>query len=180
MIIIGIDPGLTGAVAVIFSSTNVAFFDAPTQKVKVGKSEKSELLPAEMAAYLRQVQRQGLCHCFIESVHAMKDQGVTGMFNFGKGFGIWIGILAGLEIPHTFVTPQAWKKALMQGVKDKDAARGRAQQLFPAATSQLSRKKDGGRADALLIAKYGLDSRQIPPGRYGVVFHQGNGKSVLD
>jgi len=170
MIVIGIDPGLTGAVAVIFAPENVALFDAPTQRVKVNKSEKSELLPLEMADYLRQVKTQGRCHCFLESVHAMKDQGVTGMFNFGKGFGMWIGILAALEIPHTFVTPQAWKKALMQGVKDKDAARGRAQQLFPAATSQLSRKKDIGRADALLIAKYGWDTLGVKT----------EAKSVLD
>ena len=77
------------------------------------------------------------------------------MFNFGKGFGLWLGILAGLGIPHTLVTPQAWKKEMMQGMGDKDAARIRAQELFPHCVDSLSRKKDIGRADALLIAEYG-------------------------
>jgi hypothetical protein len=84
------------------------------------------------------------------------------MFGFGKGYGMWIGIVAALEIPYTLVTPQAWKKELMQGIKDKDAGRLRAMQLFPAYNEWLVRKRDIGRADALLIAEYGR--RQLKGG----------------
>jgi len=150
-VIIGIDPGQTGAVAII-GDDRCYVLDTPTETVKKGKGTKTEYLPAEMVQMLKGFKN---AHCFIEKVGAMPGQGVTSMFNFGKGFGLWIGILAALEIPYTLVTPQAWKKAMMQGIGDKDAARGRAQQLFPSKSKELSRKKDIGRADALLIAEYG-------------------------
>lgn len=151
--IIGIDPGQTGAVAAIYpTGGHVVLVDAPVEMVKKGKGSKTEYLPAEMARIISEFSPS---HCYIEKVGAMPGQGVTSMFNFGKGYGLWIGILAALGIPYTLVTPQAWKKEIMQGVGDKDAARGRAQQLFPSMASQLSRKKDIGRADALLIAEYG-------------------------
>lgn len=148
---IGIDPGQTGAVAII-KNGEVLLYDTPTESVKKGKSNKTEHLPAGMASLLR---GHYPCHAFIESVHSMPGQGVSSSFGFGKGFGMWIGILATLEIPYTLVTPQAWKKEIMQGVSDKDAARGRAMQLYPQASKELSRKKDIGRADALLICEYG-------------------------
>lgn len=149
--IVGIDPGQTGAVAFIIGQ-GVELFDTPVEMVKKGKTNKTEYMPSAMADILRDKK---IDHVFIEKVGAMPGQGVTSMFGFGKGFGLWIGILAALQIPYTLVTPQAWKKVLMQGVSDKDAARGRSQQLFPAVANQLSRKKDIGRADALLIAEYG-------------------------
>ncbi|QXE86000.1 hypothetical protein KP003_16795 [Geomonas nitrogeniifigens] len=152
--IIGIDPGQTGAVAILINGVCVNVFDTPTEQVKKGKGSKTEYLPSEMAEILRIHNKPGV-HCFIEKVGAMPGQGVTSMFNFGKGFGLWLGILAALQIPYTLVTPQAWKKMLMQGIGDKDAARGRAQQLHPEVTDWLKRKKDIGRADALLIAEYG-------------------------
>jgi len=151
MNIIGIDPGVTGAVAII-SRSGVGLYDTPTALVKVGKTARTEYMPAEMAALLRGERN---AHVFIEKVGAMPGQGVTSMFGFGKGFGLWLGILSALEIPYTLVTPQAWKKLMMSGMADKDAARTRAQQLFPGAAAALSRKKDIGRADALLIAEYG-------------------------
>ena len=151
MIFIGIDPGITGAVAII-NGNSVILHDTPTIQTKNGKKTKTEFMPSEMADILA---AQKSCHVFIEKVGAMPGQGVTSMFSLGKGYGIWIGIIAALKIPHTFTTPQAWKKHLMQGMKDKDAARIRAQQLYPSATKELSRKKDTGRADALLIAAYG-------------------------
>lgn len=155
MYYIGIDPGQTGAIAVINSKKEIAtIYDTPTMQAIKGKKYKTEYLPAEMVSVLSSYPKE-LCHVFIEKVGAMPGQGVTSMFNFGKGFGIWIGILAALELPHTFVTPQAWKKLLMQGMADKDAARIRAQELFPQSIVLLNRKKDIGRADALLIAEYG-------------------------
>jgi crossover junction endodeoxyribonuclease RuvC len=153
MIIAGIDPGQTGAVAIIYcDSKTVTLIDTPTEQVKKGKTNKTEYLPSSMAEILRTIK---IDHVYIEKVGAMPGQGVTSMFGFGKGFGLWLGILAGLRIPYTLVTPQAWKKNLMEGISDKDAARGKAMQLYPDCTRELSRKKDIGRADALLIAEYG-------------------------
>lgn len=165
MIIVGIDPGITGAVAVI--STGGGFphlYDTPVElQQKAGGKNKTEYLPTQMAELLRNSFKMfdgpKLCaadvHVFIEQVSAMPGQGVTSMFGFGKGFGLWLGIVAALQMPYTLVTPQRWKKEIMVGIKDKDAARGRAQQLFPRVADQLGRKKDIGRADALLIAEYG-------------------------
>ena len=154
-IIIGIDPGLTGAVAMM-TDEYVYLYDTPVEQVKKGKTIKSEYLPSGMAALLRGIE---IDHCYLEKVGPMPGQGVTSMFGFGKGYGLWIGILAALNIPYTLVTPQAWKKSVMQGVSDKDAARGRAMQLYPRVEHSLSRKKDIGRADALLIAHYGKENR---------------------
>lgn len=153
MTIIGIDPGLTGAVAILCNGV-LAIFDTPTECIKKGKSNKQEFLPAEMASIFSAVRGQECC-CFIEKVGAMPGQGVSSMFGFGKGYGMWIGILAALRIPYTLVTPQAWKKALMQGLSDKDASRGRAQQLFPEYSEFFKLKKHNGRADAALIAEHG-------------------------
>jgi len=118
--------------------------------------KKNEFLPAEMAQIILCEIDMQETHAFIEKVGAMKGQGVTSMFSFGKGFGIWIGILAAFRVPYTFVTPQAWKKMIMAGKHDKDAYRIRAQELYPGYAAQLNRKKDNGRADALLIAHYGF------------------------
>jgi crossover junction endodeoxyribonuclease RuvC len=158
MIFVGIDPGVTGAVAIINTDGDVAvqpwIDDTPIAAVKKGKKTKSEYLPAQMAEILRAVP-SSRAHVFIEKVAARPDQGVSSMFGFGKGYGIWIGIVAALGLSYTLVTPQAWKKMLMQGMSDKDAARIRAQELYPGCADQLKRKKDIGRADALLIAEFG-------------------------
>jgi len=154
MKIIGIDPGLTGAVAII-DDGNIIIHDTPTTEVKNGKRKKTEYLPLMMSRIIKENIGSNGCRVYIEKVGAMPGQGVTSMFRFGMGFGLWIGIIAALNIPYTFVTPQAWKKELMQGMKDKDAARIRAMEIFPNSGEYLSRKKDIGRADALLIAEYG-------------------------
>ena len=85
----------------------------------------------------------------------MPGQGVRSMFTMGYGVGVWTGLLVGLLLPYNRVTPQRWKKLMMDGIaaKDKDASRHRAQQLFPLADLRL--KKHDGRAEALLIAEYG-------------------------
>lgn len=149
---IGIDPGLSGAIAAIRPNGGIEIADTPTMQVKKGKGKRNEYLPAQMAEFLNGYSN---CHVFIEKVHSMPGQGVSSMFRMGEGYGLWIGILSALKIPFTKVTPQAWKKELMAGLKDKDAARGRAQELFPHAMVFLKRKKDCDRADALLIAEYG-------------------------
>lgn len=155
-IILGIDPGLTGCVAVI-DGDKVSFYDTPITQVKKSGKMKSEYLPSEMAQIFSKLSlfSPSTTHCFIEKVHSMPGQGSVSGFGFGFGFGLWVGILAALKIPYTLVTPQAWKKELMFGMADKDAARIRAQELFPQAVGELSRKMDIGRADALLIAEFG-------------------------
>jgi len=149
---IGIDPGLTGAVAVLDNGV-VRFHDAPV--AVVGK--RRVLVPVMMAGILR-LETAGLATttAVLEAVHSMPRQGVASAFSFGKGVGIWVGILAALGVPYTEVAPQTWKRVMMRDMgKDKDASRLRAMQLFPAAASELARKGDHGRAEALLLAFYG-------------------------
>jgi len=157
MIYVGIDPGQTGAVA-IHMGAEWDVCDCPSFEMKVGKSTKTILDPGGMAHLLRYLadQKEDEVHVFLEKVHAMKGQGVSSMFSFGSNFGCWQGIIAAFQFKVTLVTPQAWKKRMMAGMgKDKDASRLRALQLFPHLREHLTRKKDNGRADALLIGEYG-------------------------
>lgn len=155
MILVGIDPGVHGAVAI--GPDRV--FDCPTMQIRSGKSLKTVGNPNLMADLLRPLSPENCdegAHVFIEKVHAMPKQGVTSMFNFGMNYGVWIGIVAALRIPMTTVTPQAWKKVVLAGSHtDKDASRQRALQLMPFMSDFISRKKDEGRAEALLIGWYG-------------------------
>lgn len=149
---IGIDPGVSGAVAVIRPDGDVDLYDMPT--AIVGKTRKrSEIVEAQLR-FLLDVSGQPGCACFIEQVSAMPGQGVSSMFGFGVSYGIVRGVVAGLGIRCELVTPQAWKKHFGLIGADKDAARAVASRLFPQAS--LARKKDVGRADALLIAEYGM------------------------
>ncbi len=174
MICIGIDPGISGAVAVIDPNNQlVLVFDTPTNQIKKAGKTKSgkerfanEYSESEMARLftgeliiVKAISENNI-HVFIEKVHTMPGEGAVGAFSFGKGYGVWLGILAALKIPYTLITPQAWKKDMMQGIKDKDAARGRAQQLFPQLSAELRFKNNIGRADALLIAEFGKRSLQ--------------------
>lgn len=139
--------------------------DTPTFQVENGKSKKTGKMKKktifdddQMATVLNPYVLGDGVHCFIEKVGAMPEQGVTSMFGFGCGWGIWRGILAAYRIPRTFVTPQAWKKVIMEGISskdDKNAARMRASQLFPRCAHLFERTCDDGRAEAALIAKYG-------------------------
>ncbi len=154
----GIDPGVSGAVAIVSNldgqAGRAAVWDTP-----VAASGKNSYLVASMREILEQRVRlrEGFKqHATLELAHAMPGQGVTSMFTFGMGYGIWIGLLGGLQIPYDIVTPQAWKKEMLAGrPKDKAAARVRAQELFPHLADQLVLVKHDGRADALLIAEYG-------------------------
>jgi crossover junction endodeoxyribonuclease RuvC len=157
VIYVGIDPGLTGAVAAIFPTGAVQTWDAPT----AWDGKKNRLLISDMRKILKTIVAAGdprdrpdlAIRAAIERVHSMPEQGISSAFSFGEGFGYWQGLLSGLEIPFDLVTPQAWKKALLAGAaKEKDASRIRAQQLFP--TADLRLKKHHGRAEALLIAEY--------------------------
>jgi len=91
-------------------------------------------------------------HVLIEEAQPMPRQGTRSMLTLGFGYGLWVGILATLQLLYTTVRPAVWKKAFSLGT-DKEASRLRAMQLFPGAELRL--KKHHGRAEALLLAHYG-------------------------
>jgi crossover junction endodeoxyribonuclease RuvC len=136
-----------------------ALADTPTLTIRVARGSKATYDVPGMASLLEPYS--GLqAHVLIEESQAMPGQGTRSMLTIGFGYGLWIGILATLEIPYTTVRPAQWKKAFSLG-KDKEASRLRAQQLYPAA--DLRRKRDHGRAEALLLAHYGLRQWQLSP-----------------
>lgn len=152
MLILGIDPGLSGAIAFLDTTSDaVVVMDMPTVEVMRNGKTKREVSPALVADL---VAGKGVVQAFVERVSAMPGQGVSSMFSFGRSVGVLEGVLAAYEIPTTLVTPQAWMKSM--GVRaGKDGSRERAMQLFPQYADQFARKKDNGRSDAVLIAKYG-------------------------
>lgn len=148
MNVIGIDPGLKGAVAYIDSVAGITVFDTPTIK----KSKGRDYDYSQMALLLKSMKIMGAVHVFLEMAHAMPKQGVVSSFSFGKGYGAWIMAIAGvLELPYTLITAASWTKAMMQGVGKKDY-KLRAVQLFPQCAEQITTID---RASALLIAEYG-------------------------
>ena len=152
MLILGIDPGLSGALAFLDTTTDAAvIMDMPTVEVVRNGKTKREVSAALIADL---VAGKGVVQAFVERVSAMPGQGVSSMFSFGRSVGVLEGVLAAYEIPMTLVTPQAWMKA-MSVRAGKDGSRERAMQLFPQYADQFARKKDNGRSDAVLIAKYG-------------------------
>lgn len=148
--VIGIDPGISGAISVFDWNTQslLEVMDMPTLEVDSGKTKKRHI----SAAGLRDIL---VCypnsHVAIEKVGAMPGQGVSSMFNFGRSAGIIEGVVAGLKLPSTYVTPAAWTKAVGRAA-GKDASRMRAMELFPSKADLFKRAKDDGRADAALIA----------------------------
>ena len=149
---IGIDPGLTGAVAVLdHAGTLVALYDTPILTLTTNRGSRAEYDLPGMAALLRPYTGTGL-QVFIEEAQAMPGQGTRSMFQLGLGFGVWLGMLGALGLAHTRIRPHVWKRTLGL-TSDKEQARLRAMQLFPAA--DLRRKKDHGRAEALLLGYYG-------------------------
>lgn len=155
-ILIGIDPGLDGAAAALGNALEpVMLLDTPTRTVTGKSGTRREYDATAMAQWLAPFRGvQGDLLALLESVHAMPGQGVRSMFTMGRGLGMWEGLLAGLGIPYQLVTPQRWQKVMLDGMgKGKDASLVVARRLFP--TLPLARKKDHGRADALLIAEWG-------------------------
>ena len=154
MIILGIDPGQTGAIAVLHDGEIKQVIDMPTTARLHGKGQQVDAytLTSELqAAASGHNQRQAI----IEAVSAMPGQGVSSTFRFGEALGIVLGVLGALQIPVSWATPVRWKKSAGLYGKDKDAARTLALQLHPEAADMLTRKKDIGRADAICIAHFG-------------------------
>jgi hypothetical protein len=164
MIYLGIDPGITGAVAAIHEDGEIEFYDTPIVSVQSRKKTTNSLDPYACVALLRKFCSP-YSYVAMEKVNAMPgigaggarvSIGATSAFNFGAGYGIWLGILAALDMRTQLISPPRWKKAMMEDMgKEKDASRVRARQMFPQAASSLDLKKHHGRADALLLAEYG-------------------------
>jgi crossover junction endodeoxyribonuclease RuvC len=150
MNIIGIDPGINGAFACIYKDASVSVHDLPT----AGDGKHRIIATAVLAHQLKEIAPT---FAVIERVHAMPNQGVSSSFRFGQAFGAIEGVLGALGVSLSYVTPATWKRGLGLSA-DKDEARLRAIQLYPAAAENLQRRKDVDRAEALLIATWARDN----------------------
>jgi crossover junction endodeoxyribonuclease RuvC len=147
--VLGIDPGLGGALALWDSELEaLQVRDMPVHVIKVGKSDKRVLDEVALADW---VHRASPDYAVCEWVHAMPKQGVTSVFTFGVAFGVVRGVLAALHIPVTYITPQSWQRT-MKVPQGKDGSRQRATQLLPRYGDRFVRSRDNGRSDATLIA----------------------------
>jgi crossover junction endodeoxyribonuclease RuvC len=153
-VVVGIDPGQVGAYAVLDSDGGCLVDDLPVFHVKSGKTTRSELDPIQLANVFGSIANT-LDHVFMEKVGARPGQGVTSMFRFGYASGLIHGVVAGTSVPFTFVTPQVWQRVL-KVASSPDAARQRACELYPSIAPRLNLQAHQHRADALLIAHWGL------------------------
>ncbi len=152
---IGIDPGLTGALALLNDDSSIS--DLTDMPVVPLTGKRNQVNAVELSRIIKFWQTDNpKITAFLEQVSAMPGQGVSSMFGFGVSFGIVRGVLAALGIPVVLITPQKWKKRAGLIGQEKDYSRTIAQRLYPLA--DLSLKKHTGRADALLIARFGGDN----------------------
>ena len=159
MIIIGIDPGISGAISVVENKKILEVYDTPT--MIDGKKNKRQINSAQVSSIIKERLNTGKeVVVVVEHVNAMPGQGVTSMFNFGQSFGVIKGICAALNLPIYFIRPTKWKKHFNLIKTNKDASRTKVIQVYPEISSKLSRKKDSNKADAILIARY-FDDTQL-------------------
>ena len=155
MLIIGIDPGITGSICFFQDGKIVDVVEIPT--MTEGKKNKKQVNGSqifnEISEKIEKLDKKEI-KVVIEQVSAMPGQGVTSMFNFGQSFGILKDICSAMQLPMYFVRPAKWKKYFNLINSEKDASRTRAIEIFPYFSSQLSRKKDSNKADAILIASF--------------------------
>jgi crossover junction endodeoxyribonuclease RuvC len=146
--ILGIDPGVGGGLAQLSGGQVVAVWPMPVFNVTKTKRRTD---PDGLANLVRGLAPD---HAFVELVGSRPGEGHAGAFSFGKSAGVIEGVLAGLGVARTLVTPAQWKFALRVPA-DKHGARARASQLFPAASTLWTLAKDDGKAEAALIALWG-------------------------
>jgi len=155
MLIIGIDPGISGSICFFEDGKIIDVVVMPT--MTDGKKNKKQVngsqIYNEILKRIIKIEKQNV-RVIIEQVSAMPGQGVTSMFNFGQSFGILKGICSAMQLPMYFVRPAKWKKYFGLINSEKDASRTRAIEMFPYFSSQLSKKKDSNKADAILIASF--------------------------
>ena len=155
MLIIGIDPGISGSICFFQNGKIIDVVEMPT--MTEGKKNKKQVNGSqifnEILSRIKKLDKKDV-KVIIEQVSAMPGQGVTSMFNFGQSFGILKGICSAMQLPMYFVRPAKWKKYFNLINSEKDASRTRAIEIFPYFSGQLSRKKDSNKADAILIASF--------------------------
>ena len=155
MLIIGIDPGITGSICFFENGKIIDVVEMPN--MAEGKKNKKQVNGAqiyhEISLRIKNLKKEEI-KVVIEQVSAMPGQGVTSMFNFGQSFGILKGICSAMQLPMFFVRPAKWKKYFSLINSEKDASRTRAIEIFPYFSSELSKKKDCNKADAILIASF--------------------------
>ena len=162
MLIIGIDPGISGSICFFQDGKIIDVVEMPT--MTEGKKNKKQVNGSqifnEISEKIKSLDKEEI-KVIIEQVSAMPGQGVTSMFNFGQSFGILKGICSAMQLPMYFVRPAKWKKYFNLINSEKDASRTRAIEIFPYFSSQLSRKKDSNKADAILIASFYYETYKI-------------------
>ncbi len=153
MLIIGIDPGISGSICFFENGKILEVFEMPT--MTDGKKNKRQVngsqIYNEISKRIDVNDKQNI-RVIIEQVSAMPGQGVTSMFNFGQSFGILKGICSAMQLPMYFIRPAKWKKYFGLINSEKDASRTKVIEMFPSFSSHLSKKKDSNKADAILIA----------------------------
>ena len=153
MIIIGIDPGISGAICILTDGKITEIYEMPT--MIDGKKNKKQVNGAEVTNIInKELVNEKDINVVIEHVSAMPGQGVTSMFNFGQSFGVLKGICAALKLPVHFIRPVKWKKHFNLINTEKDASRTKVIEVFPYISSKISKKKDANKADAILIARF--------------------------
>ena len=162
MLIIGIDPGISGSICFFEDGKITDVIEMPT--MTEGKKNKKQVngsqIYNEILKRINKFQKKDI-RVIVEQVSAMPGQGVTSMFNFGQSFGILKGICSAMQLPIYFVIPAKWKKYFNLINSEKDASRTRAIEIFPYFSSQLSKKKDANKADAILIASFYYETYKI-------------------
>ena len=160
MLIIGIDPGISGSICFFEDGKILEVIEMPV--MTEGKKNKKQVNGAQIYnEILKRINKKdNEIRVVIEQVSAMPGQGVTSMFNFGQSFGILKGICSAMQLPMLFVRPAKWKKYFNLINSQKDASRTRAIEIFPYFSAQLSKKKDSNKADAILIASFYYETYQ--------------------
>ena len=162
MLIIGIDQGITGSICFFQDGKIVDVVEMPN--MPEGKKNKKQVNGAqiyyEISLRIKDTKKEDI-KVVIEQVSAMPGQGVTSMFNFGQSFGILKGICSAMQLPMYFVRPAKWKKYFNLINSEKDASRTKAIEVFPYFSSELSRKKDSNKADAILIASFYYETYKL-------------------
>ena len=161
MLIIGIDPGISGSICFFEDGKILEVIEMPV--MIDGKKNKKQVNGAQIYnEFSNRINKKkdDEVRVVIEQVSAMPGQGVTSMFNFGQSFGILKGICSAMQLPMFFVRPAKWKKYFNLINSQKDASRTRAIEMFPYFSTQLSKKKDSNKADAILIASFYHETHQ--------------------
>ena len=155
MLIIGIDPGITGSICFFEDGKILDVVEMPT--MTEGKKNKKQVngsqIYSEIKKRIEKIDKKDI-KVIIEQVSAMPGQGVTSMFNFGQSYGILKGMCSAMQLPMYFVRPAKWKKYFNLINSEKDASRTKAIEIFPYFSSNLAKKKDSNKADAILIASF--------------------------